>query len=71
MQLLFQPAGMSPAISWLTAYNLVIVSALSVFTAFGRERAYQDDGAELKGGLLLLLLHNVLSAQGQTGLHAS
>lgn len=62
---------MSPAISWLTAYNLVIVSALSVFTAFGRKRAYRDDGAELKGGLLLLLLHNVLSAQGQTGLHAS
>lgn len=64
---------MSPAISRLTAYNLVIVSArsLSVFTPFGGERAYRDDGAELKGGLLLLLWHNVLSAPGQTGLHAS
>lgn len=64
---------MSPAISWLTAYNLVIVSALSrsVFVPFGKERACRDDGAELKGGLLLLLSHNVLSAQGQTGLHAS
>lgn len=31
IQLLFQPAGMSPAISRLTAYNLVIVRALALF----------------------------------------